>query len=51
MVLNSGKCHYLIMINRDIGNESIEFGKKTLHGEAEQKILGTVIDKGIQSWL
>ena len=28
MVLNPGKCHYLI-INKDITNESIELGKKT----------------------
>ena len=45
MVLNLGKCHYLMIINGDIANESIELGKKALHGEAEQKILGTVIDK------
>ena len=34
MVLNPGKCPYLI-INKDITNESIELGKKTLHSEAE----------------
>lgn len=28
MVLNPGKCHYLV-INKDIVNESIELGKKT----------------------
>ena len=43
MVLNPGKCHYLI-INKDITNESIELGKKTLHAEAEQKLLGIIID-------
>ena len=44
MVLNPGKCHYLI-INKDIANESIELGKETLHAEAEQKLLGIIIDK------
>ena len=34
MVLNLGKCHYLIT-NKDIANESIELGKKTLHVEQE----------------
>ena len=43
MVLNPGKCHYLIM-NKDITNESIELGKKTLHAEAEQKLLGIITD-------
>ena len=43
MVLNLGKCHCVI-INKDIGNESIELGKKTLHAEAEQKLLGIIID-------
>ena len=33
MVLNLGKCHYVI-INKDIAKESIELGKKTLHAEA-----------------
>ena len=46
MVLNPGKCHYLI-INKDITNESIELGKKTLHAEAEQKLLGIMIDKDL----
>ena len=46
MVLNSGKCHYLI-INKDSTNESIELGKKTLHSEAEQKLLGIIIDKDL----
>ena len=45
-VLNPGKCHYLI-INKDIANESIELGKKTLHAEAEQKLLGIIIDKDL----
>ena len=39
---NLGKCHYLI-INKDITNESIDFGKKTLHAENEQKLLGLII--------
>ena len=43
MVLNLGKCHYVI-INKDIANESIELGKKTLHAQAEQKLLGIIID-------
>ena len=38
MVLNPGKCHYL-----DIANESTELHKKTLHAEAEQKLLGIII--------
>ena len=46
MVPNSGKCHYLI-INKDITNESIELGKKTVHAEAEQKLLGIIIDKDL----
>ena len=45
MVLNPGKCHYLI--NKDITNESIELGKKILHAEAEQKLLGIIIDKDL----
>ena len=44
MVLNTGKCHYL-MINTDIANESMELGKKTLHAEAEQKLLVIKTDK------
>ena len=46
MVLNSGKCHYLI-INKDITNESIELGKKTLHAEVEQKPFGIKIEKDL----
>ena len=46
MVLSLGKCHYLI-INRNIANESIELCKKTLHGQVEQKLLGIVIEKGL----
>ena len=46
MVLNRGKCHYLI-INKDIINESIELGEKILHAEAEQKLLGIIIDKDL----
>ena len=48
MVLNLGKCHYLI-INKDITNESIELGKKTLHAEAEQKLLRIIIDKDLSA--
>ena len=44
MVLNPGECHYLIR-NKDTSNESITLGKKTLHAEAEQKLLGKIIDK------
>ena len=46
MVLNPGKCHYLI-INKDITNESIEVGEKILHAEAEQKLLGIIIEKDL----
>ena len=46
MVLNPGKCHYLI-INKDIANESIELVKKTLHAEAEEKLLGIIKDKDL----
>ena len=46
MVLNPGKCHYLV-INKDITNESIELGKKILYAEAEQKLLGIIIDKDL----
>ena len=46
MVLNPGKCHNLI-INKDITNESIELWKKTLDAEAEQKLLGIIIDKDL----
>ena len=45
MVLNPGKCHYLI--NKDITNESIELGKKILNAAAEQKLLGIIIDKDL----
>ena len=46
MVLNRGKCHYLI-ITRDIANVSIELGEQILHAEAEQKLLGIIIDKDL----
>ena len=46
MVLNPGKCHYLI-INNDIINTSIELGEKVLYAEAEQKLLGIIIDKDL----
>ena len=46
MALNPGKCHYLI-INNDIINASIELGEKILYAEAEQKLLGIIIDKDL----
>ena len=46
MVLNPGKCHYLV-INKDITNESIELGEKILNAETEQKLLGIIIDKDL----
>ena len=46
MVLNPRKCHYLV-INKDITDESIELGKKTLYAEAEQKLLGIISDKDL----
>ena len=46
MILNPGKCHYLI-IDKDIANESIELGNKALHAEGEQKLLGIIIDKDL----
>ena len=46
MVLNPEKCHCLI-INKDIANESIELGNKTLQAEIEQKRLGIIIDKDL----
>ena len=49
MVLNPGKCHYLV-INKDITNESIELGKKILHAEAEQKLHGIIIDKDLKPY-
>ena len=36
------------MINKGIANESFELGKKNLHADAEQKLLGTVIDKNLK---
>ena len=35
IVLNPRKCHYFLIIIKDIANESIELCKKTLHAEAE----------------
>ena len=46
MVLNPEKCYYWI-INKDIANKSLELGKNTLHAEAEQKLLGIIIDKDL----
>lgn len=48
MVLNPRKCQYL-KLNKDISSESIDLGKKTLHPEAEQKLLGIIIDKDLNS--
>ena len=47
MILTPGKFHYLIR-NRDTENESIKLGKKTLHAEAEQKLLGNIINKDLK---
>ena len=46
MVLDPGKCHYLI-INKGIANESIKLGKKILDAEAEQNLLRIIIDKDL----
>ena len=46
MVLNSTKCHYLI-INKDIANKYFEVGKKSLYAETELKLLRIVIDKDL----
>ena len=35
------------MIKKDTANASIELGKKTLHVEAEQKLLNIIIDKDL----
>ena len=42
----NSRCHYLV-INKDISNESIELGKKTLHTEAKQRLLGIIVDKDL----
>ena len=47
MVQNPGKFHYLIT-TKDTSNESIKLAKKTLHAEAEQKLLGKIIDKDLK---
>ena len=46
MILNPGKCHYSI-IDRDITNEFIKLGKKTLHAEDEQTFLSIITDKDL----
>ena len=33
--------------NKDIANEYIELGYKTLHAEDEQKLLGIIIDRNL----
>ena len=48
MVLNPEKCHYLL-INKGIGNESVQLGNRVLHAEAEQKLFCIVIDKNLNS--
>ena len=47
MILTPGKFHYLIR-NKDTENESIKLGKKTLHAEGEQKLLGNIINKDLK---
>ena len=47
-VLNPGKYHYVI-INKDIANESTDLGMKIWHTEAQQKLLGIIIDKYFNS--
>ena len=46
IILNSGKCKYLI-ISKNVANKSIELGKKNLHAQAEQKLLGIITDKDL----
>ena len=46
VVLNPGKCHYLVM-NKDIANQSNELGNKILHVEAGQKLLCIIINKDL----
>ena len=46
MILNPGKCHYSI-IDRDITDEFIKLGKKTLHAEDEQTFLSIITDKDL----
>ena len=36
------------MRNKGTANESIKLGKKTLHAEAQQKLLGRIIDKDLK---
>ena len=47
MVLNPEKCHYLIR-NKNTASKSIKLGKKALHAEAEQKLLGKIIDEDLK---
>ena len=46
MVLIPGKYHNLT-INKDITSESIKLDKEILHTEAEQNLLGLIIDKDL----
>ena len=48
ITLNSGKCPFLI-INKDIAKECTELGETTLHAEVEEKPLGIIIDKDLNS--
>ena len=48
MVLNPEKCHYLL-INKGIGNESVQLDNRILHVEAEKKLFCIVIDKNLNS--
>ena len=36
-----------LLDNKDITNQRNELGKKTLHAEAEQKLVGIIIDKDL----
>ena len=47
MVQNPGKFHYLIT-TKATSNESIKLARKTLHVEAEQKLLDKIIDKDLK---
>ena len=46
MALSPRKWHYLI-INKDMANECMELGRKTLHAEAQQKLLDIIIYKDL----
>ena len=48
MALNPEKCHYLLL-NKGIGNESVQLDNRILHVEAEKKLFCIVIDKNLNS--